>query len=71
MSERIKLLPCPFCNDTYIRVHYTKGGNYVVGCNTVNCVACHTEGKLYKTEKEAIEAWNRRAPVKDEYEVYG
>lgn len=71
MSDHIKLLPCPFCGDTYIRVHFTKCGNYVMGCNTVNCVACHCEGKLFRTEKQAIEAWNRRVPVKDEYEVYG
>lgn len=71
MSEPVKLLPCAFCGDTHIRVRFTKGGYYTIGCNTVNCVACHCEGKLFRTEKEAIEAWNRRTPVKDEYEVYG
>ena len=55
-----KLLPCPFCGDTHIGVHITKGGNYVIGCNTVNCIALHCEGKLFRTEEEAIEAWNRR-----------
>ena len=56
-----KLKPCPFCNDTYIRVHFTKGGNYVVGCNTLNCVCLHSEGKLFNSTEKAVEAWNRRA----------
>ena len=55
------LKPCPFCNDTYIRVHFTKGGNYVVGCNTLNCVCLHSEGKLFSSVEKAVDAWNRRA----------
>ena len=58
MSE---LKPCPFCGDTYIRPHIIKGGNYTIGCNTVNCVGLHCEGKLFKSEAEAVNAWNRRA----------
>ncbi len=58
MSE---LKPCPFCGDTYIRPHVTKGHKYTIGCNTVNCVGLHCEGKLFNSEAEAIEAWNRRA----------
>lgn len=70
MSDRINIA-CPFCGDTYIRVHHTKDGHYTIGCNTVNCIALHCEGKLFRTEKQAIEAWNRRVPVIDEYEVRG
>ena len=54
------LSPCPFCGDTYIRVHFTKCGNFDVGCNTLNCICLHTEGKLYKNKEDAIKAWNRR-----------
>lgn len=55
-----KLLPCPFCGDTYIQMRFTKGGNYVVGCNSLSCVCLYTEGKLYNDKEKAIEAWNRR-----------
>lgn len=55
-----KLLPCPFCGDTYIRVHFTKGCNYVVGCNSLGCVCLYTEGKLFNDVDKAVEAWNRR-----------
>ena len=57
------LKPCPFCGDTYINIRRKKEG-YNVGCNTVNCIACHVRTRVYKTEQDAIEAWNRR--VQDE-----
>lgn len=50
---------CPFCGDTYIMVRRKKEG-YVVGCNTVNCIVCHVRIMPFRTEREAIEAWNRR-----------
>ena len=58
MSEKLK--SCPFCGDTYIKTYRSRAG-YQVGCNTVNCIACHAYARAYKTENEAIEAWNRRA----------
>ena len=58
MSE---LKPCPFCNDTYIMVRVRKDGKYVVGCNTLNCVCLHSEGKLFNSAEKAMNAWNRRA----------
>lgn len=36
-----------------------------IGCN--NCWAT----MFYQSEKLAIEAWNHRVPVTDEYEVHG
>lgn len=60
-----KLKPCPFCGDTYIRPHIIKGGSYTIGCNTLNCVGLHCEGKLFKSETEAVNAWNRRAKDDD------
>lgn len=50
---------CPFCGDTYIMVRRKKEG-YVVGCNTVNCIVCHVRIMPFRTEREAIESWNRR-----------
>ena len=63
--KQMELKPCPFCGDTHIHVYKGEkepftGFRYVVGCNTVNCVALHTRGKPFGTEQEAIEAWNRR-----------
>ena len=58
------LKPCPFCGDTYISIHSTKGGNYIVGCNTLKCIGLYCEGKLFNSKEEAIEAWNRRAEIK-------
>lgn len=62
MSE---LKRCPFCGDIYIRLQYHKsnGRNYyywTIGCNTLNCVCLHTQGKMFGSKEEAIEAWNRR-----------
>lgn len=57
MSE---LKPCPFCGDTYIRPPYLRDGSYRIGCNTVNCICLHTQGKGFASEEDAIKAWNRR-----------
>ena len=59
------LKPCPFCGDTYIKPHFTKGGNFVIGCNSLGCVCLHTEGKLFPDKESAISAWNRRAGEAD------
>lgn len=55
-----KLKPCPFCGDTHIKIYRSRAG-YKVGCNTVNCIAYHGPVRAYETEKEAIDAWKRRA----------
>ena len=52
--------PCPFCGDTYIKVHIGRHYGFVVGCNTVNCICVHVTGKEFKTQEEAVKAWNRR-----------
>ena len=49
-----KLKPCPFCGSELILIERTYGGTWVC------CEGCYTETKLYNTEEEAIEAWNRR-----------
>ena len=53
-------IPCPFCGDTYIIPHESKEYGYTIGCNTLNCICLHTEGKTFRTKAEAIRAWNRR-----------
>ena len=58
LSEELK--NCPYCGDTYIKIYHSRAG-YQVGCNTVNCIACRGYARAYNTEKEAVEAWNRRA----------
>lgn len=68
-----KLKQCPFCGGEAILVHNAVRKNVwgrdvrgtVIGCD--NCQAT----MFYQSEKLAIEAWNRRVPVTDEYEVYG
>ncbi len=52
MREGKKLKKCPFCG----------GEAHVVGILTrwVVCDECGAELKFFKTEEEAIEAWNRR-----------
>lgn len=49
-----KLKPCPFCGG--MNLYYAEGRFYAVEC--VDC-----GGKVvgaYRTEEEAVEAWNRR-----------
>ena len=59
-----KILHCPFCSGEAQTVHY---GSFVTVC----CTECGAKIKWYEWDKDAIEAWNRRVPVADEYEVYG
>ena len=57
MSE---LKPCPFCGDIYIIVRNNSAG-YYIGCNTINCIMCNTFVRRYRTKKDAVESWNKRA----------
>ena len=53
-----ELRPCPFCWGTNLEVRSTPFVGFTVRCWNDTCLA----SGLYKgTEKEAIEAWNRRA----------
>lgn len=49
------LLPCPFCNSSSIDTIQ------VIGFSA-RCRSCFATGPDRKTQTEAIEAWNRRAP---------
>lgn len=61
------LRPCPFCGS-----HPALIGEdhkwYHVECQNGRC-GCLPSTWLFDTPEEAIEAWNHRVPVIDEYEV--
>lgn len=54
--------PCPFCGSDNIAVYmqYTGSAGLKYGGYYPECVACGCRLISYKSQKEAIEAWNRR-----------
>lgn len=62
---------CPFCGGKAELVNYGLTGRFEV----VQCSDCGARTRLFdpnvKRGESAIEAWNRRVSVTDEYEVYG
>lgn len=73
MSEQINLLPCPFCGGMPYIVFNAKRKNAYgqeIDGTAVGCENCQAS-MFYRSGRLAIEAWNRRVPVTDEYEVYG
>jgi Lar family restriction alleviation protein len=63
----MELKPCPFCGrkPSKVREYYavgTKNIYYAVECKAPN-TKCFVKPKttFFKTQEEAIEAWNRRA----------
>lgn len=58
MSE---LLPCPFCGgEAYTLNQAPRGTGYSVGCHDDECRGFIALSWIYKTEAEAIAAWNTR-----------
>ena len=62
----LKLRECPFCGGKAEVVPHKSFSEalkaWKVDCYGVECKNCHTAGYQYfGTEKQAIEAWNRRA----------
>ena len=57
-----KLKPCPFCgSEAYVTRHIFFGTDDTFGVICKNG-KCYTSGwQFYGTEKDAVEAWNRRA----------
>lgn len=53
---------CPFCGGWIIMTHKDEAG-YHVGCTTEGCMGNHNVTAGFKTEEEAIRAWNRRKGV--------
>ena len=60
--DEIKLKPCPFCGGEAAAIWNGafNEGNYWVRYRG-RCWECGAETPIYESEKEAKEAWNRRA----------
>lgn len=57
----MELKPCPFCGGKAIMVAYDPYNGYQGTCITFRA-ACKCGAMIEKrTEKEAVESWNRRA----------
>lgn len=65
MKEKIK--PCPFCGGKP-KVYSTPTTGMFEGFAQIGCERCNVTqiGTQYRNVKEATEAWNRRAVIKDE-----
>lgn len=50
-----KLKPCPFCGCKEIDVEESCGDTYI------QCSGCGITSNLYKSKRNAVEFWNRRA----------
>lgn len=60
----MKLKPCPFCGGVAVQRFSIWGESYAYGCCTTGCMGnVHNYTSGFKTDKEAIEAWNRREPI--------
>jgi hypothetical protein len=58
-----KLKPCPFCGGTNTRMYSLKGPSlhgFIHICDGFDDYMVKVESRLFTTEEEAIEAWNRR-----------
>lgn len=61
-----ELKPCPFCGGKASVIdHHNDDGSVSVGCADDTCLGFSGLGWLYKTEAEAIAAWNTRAACDD------
>ena len=67
MSE-IKLKSCPFCRgganleseSRFIPTYYDPDGSSAELEHWIRCEKCGAQTGLFKTERDAAEAWNRR-----------
>ena len=63
---RADLKPCPFCKGKARVYEFMTAGHIIVECTRLRCSA---QGPVRTTDKSAIAAWNRRAPITlDEWE---
>lgn len=66
--EKIKLKPCPFCGgEGCIRYIAVCELPYFAECDNEYCIAGDS-GVSFALEKEAVEAWNKRAGEDSEVE---
>ena len=60
-ADKEKLLPCPFCEGKAYVYTYL-----LYNVQAIRCAKCGASSGNYDTETEAIEAWNKRVPPKEE-----
>lgn len=64
MSKELRR--CPFCGGAAVQRFSIWGESYAYGCYTTGCMGnVHNYTSGFKTDEEAIEAWNRRKPIED------
>ena len=57
-----ELKPCPFCGCAIIDMHIDSGAAREYGIERYRARCEHCAAQMYRgTEKELVEAWNRRA----------
>ena len=63
MSQKIELLPCPFCGGKAQLLHEHRGITY----SYVICMKCAAQTDIFQistehsSDEKAVAAWNRRA----------
>ena len=65
MMHKEELKPCPFCGAKGEIEHIKALSAWIVQCSNQFCPASYMIGANFETEAEAIEAWNRRADVRN------
>ncbi len=61
-----ELKPCPFCGEVACQVFSVNSERYRYGCLTSGCMGnVNNQLTCFKTDGEAIKAWNTRTPQKE------
>ena len=60
-NSRIEFLSCPLCGEYAYKIVVAKGDDVEF---SIHCVNCGFHTKTFKTEEEAIHAWNSRANLR-------
>jgi Lar family restriction alleviation protein len=68
LTERVALLPCPFCNDEPVMADPHGAFSRLAA---VYCEQCEIKGPLKATATDAAEAWNTRAAMPQQPPVDG
>ncbi len=63
--------PCPFCGSEAIiwgKTGMSVTGKIDIKCGNVDCSVMPVSDRLFETREGAINAWNKRADIKQAYE---
>lgn len=60
MNTSEKCKPCPFCGGEQRTVYMPMSGKYYG-----ECVRCFMRTRVFNTEDELMDYWNRRTPCKE------